>query len=382
MTFHEILNTLLFHRKKIFIFTALTAVFVFLILLFVYPITYSSEVKVLPPEEQSYGALSGLLGGSNDISSLFGLGSSGGNSQLFVEILKSRSASEYVFQNLNLTGYFDEDNLQKAVDELQKLVDAEVTKEGIILLRVPLKTPLFSRFSSAKDSIRNLAAEVSNKFIEALDVINREKLSNRAKKTRIFIEQQIQSTLASLDTAENELKIFQEKNKTISLPEQLAAAIDNAAKIKSEIIMTDIKLRTLEYNMLSNSQEVQSLKKQLEVLKESYAKMEGGEGLTKDYLPVFENVPEISLELARLMREVKIQNEVYLLLQTQYYHEKIQENRDIATVEILDPAIPALKPSSPRLAVHTLLAAIFAFLFISALILYSESKKRKIMGVN
>ena len=49
----------------------------------------------------------------------------------------------------------------------------------------------------------------------------------------------------------------------------------------------------------------------------------------QDYLVAFKDVPEIGRELAQLVREVKVQNEVYMLLQQQYFKERIQENRDL-----------------------------------------------------
>ena len=53
MTYHEILNIIIFNRNKIFKFTLLTTLFLFLILLFIYPRTYSSTATILPPENKS-----------------------------------------------------------------------------------------------------------------------------------------------------------------------------------------------------------------------------------------------------------------------------------------------------------------------------------------
>jgi uncharacterized protein involved in exopolysaccharide biosynthesis len=62
---------------------------------------------------------------------------------------------------------------------------------------------------------------------------------------------------------------------------------------------------------------------------------------------------------------VKIQNEIYLLLQQQYYKEKIQENRDLPTIDVLDKAIPPLKASGPRTIFSTVLGGMFTFLLVS-----------------
>jgi len=94
----------------------------------------------------------------------------------------------------------------------------------------------------------------------------------------------------------------------------------------------------------------------------------------RDYLLAFKEVPELGKKLATLIREVKIQNEVYTLLQQEYYKEKIQENRDLPTVEVLDEAIPPLKASSPRVVFSTITGGLFIFLLMSFIVILSERK--------
>jgi uncharacterized protein involved in exopolysaccharide biosynthesis len=303
----------------------------------------------------------------------------GGNSQLFAEILKSRTAAEYVISKCNLMSYFGIKDTQLAASKLTNLLDVEVNKEGILSLSADVSTPLFSRYRSVNDSIKFLSAKISNTFVEALDKINQEKLNSRAKRSREYVEKQLILTKANLDSAEIKLKDFQEKNKAISLSEQLTVAIQTAAKIKSEIIFTEIQIGTLSTNLVENSRALEGLNRKLEELKKQYSQIEAGEKLTSDYMPAFNNIPEMSLELARLYREVRIQNEVYLLLQKQFYSEKIQENKDVPTIEVLDKAIPPNKAKSPRLVFHTILGFIIIFLFTSSIILFSENKRRSVI---
>jgi uncharacterized protein involved in exopolysaccharide biosynthesis len=128
----------------------------------------------------------------------------------------------------------------------------------------------------------------------------------------------------------------------------------------------------LEPNLRDDSKALVTLKSRLQELRNQYNKMEMG---NQDYLLAFKDVPELGRDLAKIVREVKIQNEVYLLLQQQYFKERIQENRDLPTIEVLDEAIPPTKAASPRKITSTLLGGIFAFLLISLIIIVSETKK-------
>lgn len=371
MSYHEILNTIIFYRAPILKVTILSSVILFLILLFVYPISFESPVTILPPEKNNQmGGLSGLLGGE-DLSSLITGGMSNANSQLYMEMLKSRSASLYVVRKHNLVKFYDSRNEIEAARKLSEKLIIDINKEGIIKLSVNTSTSLFPMFTSEGDSIKKLSAMLSNSFVEALDLINREKLSSKAKRARVYIEAQLQQTKLLLDSAENSLMLFQKKNKTVSLPEQVKAAIDAAADLKTDIVKTEIELGLLQPNLREDSKTLLTLRSKLQELRNQYNKMEMG---NQDYLVAFKDVPEIGRELAKLVREVKIQNEVYMLLQQQYFKERIQENRDLPTIEVLDEAIPPLKASSPRLIFSTVMGGVFIFLLMSLLYIANEMK--------
>ncbi|MFA4924249.1 MAG: GNVR domain-containing protein [Ignavibacteriaceae bacterium] len=373
MTFHQLLQIAFVHRKKIFSITFLGTLFYVLLLVFVYPVTFSSGISILPPEKNNTNGLSSLLQAS-EIAGIPNLNMSGANSQLYAEIIKSRTAAEYVVSKLKLRDYFNAKTEEEASYKLMKLLSIEVTKEGIIELSVPVSTSLFGRILSQTDSMRNLSASISNTYAEALDKINREKLSSKAKKARVYIEAQLKEIKTQLDTSETALMEFQKKNKTISLPEQMKAGIETAAKIKSEMISTEINLGLLSKNLNENNPSIISLHAKHQQLKDQLQKLES---LNQDILLSFSDAPTLAAKLSSLVRDVKIFNEVYLMLQQQYFKEKIQENRDLPTVEILDAAIPPEKPVSPRIIFSTFLAAVFIFLFTLLLSVFQTKEMFK-----
>ncbi len=371
MSYHDILHIIIFNRTPILRATLISTLILFLILLFVYPITYDAQTTILPPEQNSqFGSLGGLIAGQ-DFSNLITGGASNSSSQLYEEILKSRTAAIFVVNKFNLVKYFNVNNIYEAAKKLEKSLTVEITKEGIIKVDAEVSTPLFPFAGNVKDSTRNLAADLSNAFVDALDKINKEKLSSKAGKARQYIETQLTETKSRLDSAETNLTEFQQKHKAISLPEQLSVAIDAASKLKSEIVKNEVELGIARTNLREDSKEVASLKENLIELKTQYGKMEAG---SNDYLLSFKDLPVLSKQLASLLREVKIQNEVYLLLQQQYYKEKIQENRDLPTVQVLDRAIPPLKASSPRIIFSTFTGALFFFL-LSSLVFIIDGRK-------
>lgn len=364
------INIILFNRKTIFILSGIITFLVFIYLLLISPRTYNAPVTILPPSEQSNIGGIGSLINDGVFSNLLTGGMAQGNSQLYIEILKSRTAAEYIVNKYNLIEFYDVDNEYKASNRLRDDLITELSKEGIITLSVNVSTGLFPLFTSS-DSIYQFSADLSNSYVEALDKINREKISYKAKRAREYIERQLLETKEMLETAEYALMQFRKKYKTISLPEQLQVAIESSAKIRAEIMKTEIEIGLLEPNLQEDNQLLISLKKKLFELNQEYKKFETG---AEDYLIAFNDVPKLSMEFAKNIREVKIQNEIYLLLQQQYYKEKIQENRDLPTIEILDEAIKPLKKTSPKTVYSTFLTFIFSLLFISFYFIIKDKK--------
>ena len=371
MNSHDLLNIILRNISFLFKTTIISTISLFVILFLIYPLTYKSEISVLPPDQSDQSnALSSLLG-DNVMSGFLYTSSKSFNSELYVQILKSRTAALYVVRRLNLEEYYGEETEVTAAKYLNEHLNINLTKEGIIKLDVEVSSKLIPLLFSDKDSLKRFAALLSNTYIEALDSINKSKLSSKAKRARIYIETQLIKTKAVLDSVELRLMRFQDENKTISLPEQISAAIDAASKLKTEIIQTEIELGFLETNLREDNQALVALRNKLSELREQYNKMQLG---SKDYLLAFSDVPELGKELSGLLRDVKIQNEVYLLLQQQYYKEKIQENRDIPTVEVLDEAIPPLRKSSPKVIFSSVVGSILIFLTLSLFVIVKEKK--------
>ena len=371
MTLHDIIHVLLINWKRILKITILAAIVIFFYLWLISPVTYNAPVTVLPPPEgDQISGLGSILSGSGVGDFLTGKFAPG-NSQLFIQILKSRTAAEYVVRKNNLIEFYDVESEYEAIRKLQNDLSMDLSKEGVITLSVNVSTGFIPKIFSDVDSIKNLSASISNSYVGALDNINREKVSYKAKRAREYIEEQLLQTKIELDSAEMKLMEFQKENKAISLPEQLTSVIQGAAKLKAEMVNTEIEIALLEPNSRPDNKNLLALKKRLNQLKSEYDKFDID---SDDYLLAFSNVPELGMQLSKLYRNVKIKNEVYLLLQQQYYKEKIQENRDVPTIDVLDEAIPPKKQLSPRLGYTTALGSVFVLLIVSLFFIIKEKK--------
>ncbi|MGC8814163.1 GumC family protein [Dictyoglomus sp.] len=237
-------------KRKILIIT-LFIVFITVALIYslLAPKIYEAKTVILLPQQS--GSTSALSALAQSLPISLGIPLPSTPSANMVAILKSRSAAEYVFKKLKLEGYFKAKNYEDALEQLMKSIKVTTNdKENTITLTAEAKDP-------------KLAADIANTYVEALSNINASLGVYTAKRTKEFLEKQIERVKKDLEQAENRLKEFQEKNLIFDVNDEAKAVVDALAKLESEKQMTSITLKVEKENFenlkraLINQQRIQ-----------------------------------------------------------------------------------------------------------------------------
>jgi len=351
-------------RRRMIVRNVLGAGLLTAVVSFFLPKTYTAVTTLLPPEGNEPSALSTFLN-STPLSNFLLAGGSSASAELFVEILKSRTVGlgvlerPYVIKGRRQTlrETFGTPSVEAGLRRLRQATSLSASEQGIVSIRVELRDP-------------ELAAQVARAYVEELDRVNKEKSASRAKSTRLYIENQLRLTEQKLKESSAALARFQEKHQAVSLEEQTKAAIEAAGEVKGKILAKEVELGVLLQSMKPSNPEVIRLQREIDEMKRQYASLQFGEAVPleqpKDFFIPFAEVPEVGLELAKLLRETKVQETVWELLNQQYYQAKIQEARDTPTVQVLDEAVPPERRTSPKrallvitMSVASLLVSIF-----------------------
>ena len=344
-------------------------ILVIVVISLILPQKFTAVTTLMPPQEQTSNALEGVL--SEVVVPGLPLPSNRSSSEIMVEILKSRSVGERV-----LEASFKQEETEKPLYEILKY---DSVQQGLLKIRKHV------RFSSMQNGIitvsaemgdRQLAADVANAYVNALDKINQEKSVSRAKNSRIYIESQLKETETKLKEATQKLADFQQQHKAVSLEAQMTAALEQAGVLKGQIIAKEVELGVMMKTMKKGNPLAVRIQMEINELNNRYRELQFGNGAetnaTSEFYVPFADVPEIGLQLAELTREVQVQETVWQLLNQQFYQAKIKEAQDTPTVQVLDAAVPPLKKSSPK---RGLLVIIFAMLAFVTSLLWVFSKE-------
>jgi tyrosine-protein kinase Etk/Wzc len=364
----DLFLVLLRHKKMIFLI-----VFAAIVLSVVYsllkPDIYTARARLLPPQQPTPG-LSGLLlqggGPLGDLAGSFFGGKS--SSDLYVGILESRSVADKIINKFDLKKLYEEESLEKTYKLLAKQTSITVSR----------KTQIIN--ISVDDPDPKRAADMANTYVEALDRINRTVNITEGHRKRVFLEDRLGKVKEDLIRAEGDLRSFQEKYKLVSIDQQAKAAIEGAATIKGEIIAAQTELEVLKQFGTERQNEAVMLRSKIKELQNQLNKIEVGNpnNEIKDFNIPFKEFPALGMKLARLMREAKIQEEVFKLITTQHELAKIEEAKDVNTIQVLDRAVAPDRKSRPHRSLIVILTAAVAFfvsIFLAFLMEYLDRLK-------
>jgi uncharacterized protein involved in exopolysaccharide biosynthesis len=289
----------------------------------------------------------------------------------FVSILKSRTMGQDVVQHFDLQERYQAAFLSDAVRRLARMTTVTLAKDGVISVRVEETDP-------------QLAAAIANFYVSHLDHMITSLATTEASKQRVFIADRLIETERELRHAEEALRQFQEANKVIALQEQARGVVETAAQLKGEIMASEVQLEVMRKFAAEANPEVVKLKERIQEMKRQLGQMQYGKGWVlpaenhnpgaprnEIHIP-FAQVPELGLELARLTRDVKVQETVYSLLTQQLEQAKIAEARDMPTVQALDRAVPADRKSKPKIKLNIAVAGITSLLVGALLAFFLE----------
>lgn len=338
---------------NVFILTLIAVIISFLL-----PVQYKATATVMAPRKTDiFGGL-GMFSQSIREFAPFLRGLSGTQLPLFtyLAILNSRTAMEKVVSKFDLFKVYGikDSSMEKAVKKLRGNTDFEIDENGVLVINV-------------YDEDRKRAADMANYFIEVLNEINIKLNTEEARNNRIIIEKRYLQNLADLKSAEDTLRKFQQKYGIYYLPEQAKVAVEAAAELEAQIIAEEVKLGVLQRQLGDDAAEVRAVKIQIEEMKRRLNQMKEGSEKLKGEMTLFvpfKDMPELGLQYLRLYRDYEIQNKLLEFIVPLYEQAKIEEQKNVPVVQVLDYAVPPEKKARPF---RTL---IILSVFASALVLF------------
>jgi len=369
---------LLWAERRFLLRAGLYGLLLSLAIAFLLPVRYESQTRLMPPDQQGgsglamlaalasrgggggssggSGAGGGIAGSLGQVTTdLLGLKTSGA---LFVDMLGGATVEDRLIQKFDLRKVYHDRYWQDARKDLAKHTTvSEDRKSGVISITVSDRDP-------------RRAQQMAQFYVESLNGLMSQVSTSSARRERLFLEQRLKSAKENLDAAAQDFSVYASKTGTLDLPSQTKAMVESEATLQGQLIAAQSELEGLEQIYTGNNIRVRSLRARIAGLKQHVENMSGNKAdLTSEESPIagdfpsIRKLPLVGVRWANLYRESKIQETVYELLTQEYEFAKIQEAKEIPTVNVLDAALlPEERSFPPRVIIIVLGAFLSLFL--------------------
>lgn len=308
------------------------------------PAAYTARTVLLPPQQQS-GLAASQLGSIASLGSLAGISSSLKNPiDQYVGLLQSRTVADRIIDKFGLLELYDAKIREDARQALSVKTEISVgRKDGLLTIEVTDREP-------------ERAAAMANEYVAELRRLSSELAITEAQQRRKFFESQLEATKDRLTTAQRTLE--QSGFSQRSLRAEPKAAAEQYASTQARVQASEVRLRMLQSTLTDKAPEVVSQVAQLSTLRARLAELERSlqtDGDNQDYLTAY--------------REFKYQETLFELLARQFEIAKADESRDGALIQVVDPATPPERRSSPKRGRIVIMTAISSLIGLLALVL-------------
>ncbi len=293
------------------------------------PKRYRAEASLLPPQESSESF--SLIAGMAEAAALsrIGLFTATSTSDLYVEILNSRRVREAIVQQFDLQARYREPNLDDCLDRLAENVTAGTSRSKVVRIAVVDKDP-------------KVAADIANALIAELDRVNRDVRTDRASRTRSYLTAQIGQVEARLREAEDRLSGYEREHGVVGAGNE-RAAIDGVASLLARKMALQVRRSWMESYAETNNPGLQAINSELAAVDRELSRL-----------------PGLQQAGNRLALDAEIQRRVFTLLTAQLEEAKLEEQRTLTGLAVLDPARAPTRRSAPRRALIVLISTAVA----------------------
>ena len=309
------------------------------------PPTYTAKSTIVSPQQQSSAA--------SALASLGALAGVGGSSAVrspadqYISIMQSATVSNRIVERFKLVELYDvkfvEDARKRLADNVRIVAGK---KDSLIFLEIDDRDPA-------------RAAEMANAYVTELRQVTNNLALTEAQQRRVFFEQQLLKTKESLKSAQ---VVVQGTGFTAgALKSEPKAAAEAYARAKAAMAATEVKLEALRRTLTDSAPEVQQQQAVLTSLKGQLAAYERPleSDSNQDYISAY--------------REFKYQEALFEIYAKQFELARMDEAREGAYIQVLDPAVKPERRSKPKrsfIAAGTFLAVGFmlsAFYIVTGL---------------
>ena len=333
--------TLLVARWKLLILGSLAAGLAALGITYAIAPTFTARTVFLPPQQAqstaalalaSLGPLAGLAGGVG------GVGTSGDR---YVALMQSVTVTDRVIDQFKLMNLYEADFRVDARKQLSTHVRISLgRRDGLITVEADDKSP-------------QRAADIANRYVDELRRMTGTIAVTEAQQRRAFFERHLQESRDRLAQAQTDLQAS--GFNAGALKAEPRAAADAYARLKADTTAAEMRLMLVRNSLADSTPEVTQQQLALAALRAQLAIAEkSSDSGGPDYVGKY--------------REFKYQETLFEVYARQFELARADESREGALIQVVDPATPPERRSSPKRTLTAIVVTLVSGLALAVIV--------------
>ena len=310
--------------------------------------TFTATTVFLPPQQQQQSAAASVLAQLGPLAGLAGAaGAIRTPADQYVALMQSVTVSDRLIDQFKLMEEYDEKYRIEARKELAKNVRITVgKKDGLITVEVDDHSP-------------QRAAAMANQYVDELRRLTSTIAVTEAQQRRLFFEHQLLQTKDKLIAAQQALAASGFSQGAIKAEPKAAA--EGYARLRAEVTAAEVRLQTMRGALADDTPEIRQQQAALVALRAQLSRMEQASDISggPDYVSKY--------------REFKYQETLFDLFAKQYELARVDESREGALIQVVDPATPPERKSKPKRALTAVITTLAVGLLLVMFVVVRQS---------
>jgi tyrosine-protein kinase Etk/Wzc len=349
----EILTALARRKWLIGIVTG-SAMLIGVALAFLLPVRYTATTRIMPPQQTPSTALMMnqlAASGSGSLAALAsgGLGLKNPN-DIYIGLLESRPVADSIIHDFGLQKAYRSKNLSSARRTLAGRTTIASEKSNLLSI-------------SVTDRDKNRAAAIANAYTDQLRVLTQNLAVSEASQRRLFYEGQMKQAKDALVSADLAFQQVQQQKGLVSLDAQSKTILEGLAGLRAEAAAKQVQVQALRSYSTERNPDLQLAERELGTLQAESAQL-----TQRSHSREFANlgladVPSAGLDYLRAQHELLYRQTLFDLLIKQYDVARLDEAKEAAIIQVVEPAIPPDRKSAPKRALILVVCTVMGFFF-------------------
>jgi capsule polysaccharide export protein KpsE/RkpR len=303
------------------------------------PKHYTATVVLLPPQQSGStgAAMMAQLSNLGAMASAAGsMGIKNPNDQQ-VALLESRTVEDAMAARFHLQELYRRKYLSTTRKRWERATKIDNgLKDGLIRLSVTDRDP-------------RRAADLANGWVEEYRRFTATLAITEASQRRLFFERQLSAAHEDLVRAEEDMKQTEQRTGVIEIEGQARAMIASAAVLRGQLAAKQVEIRAMREFAADQNPDLERAEQEAAGMEGQLSAMDAAsDRSTGDLIAPKGTVTQAGLDYSRALREVKYRETIQDLLTRQYEGARVDEARQGALIQIVDPAVVPDRPSPYR----------------------------------